>query len=330
MIRFGIIGTNWITERFIAAARQHEEFQLTAVYSRTEERAREFAQKHTIAYTFIDLEAMLTSGEIDAIYIASPNSYHAEQAITAMNYGIHVLCEKPVASNVREFKEMIEASKRNNVLLMEAVKSTIMPGFEAVKENIGRIGTVRRYFASFCQYSSRYDAYKDGTILNAFKPELSNGSLIDIGVYCIYPAVALFGRPKSVKATGYLLESGVDAEGSILLEYETMDAVLLHSKISNSSMINEIQGEDGNITINKISEPTKIELHFRNGEIENISKPTIEHSMFYEVAEFISLINEGRTESAINTFETSLITLEIMDEARRQMGVIYPADGVTA
>ncbi|MBH5319969.1 Gfo/Idh/MocA family oxidoreductase [Paenibacillus sp. GSMTC-2017] len=326
MIRFGIIGTNWITERFIAAAKLHKEFELAAIYSRTEERAREFADKHQIAHSFTELNAMFMSGVIDAVYIASPNSYHSEQSILAMNNGIHVLCEKPAASNVRELNEMIEAAKRNNVLLMEAVKSTLMPGFKAVKENIGRIGAVRRYFANFCQYSSRYDAYKEGTVMNSFKPELSNGSLVDIGVYCIYPAVALFGRPKSVKATGYLLESGVDGEGSILLEYETMDAVLLHSKISNSSMINEIQGEDCNMIINKISEPTRIELNFRDGIIEDISRPTIEHTMFYELEEFISLIKAGRTESTVNTFEVSLITMEIMDEARRQMGVRFPAD----
>ncbi|MCU6710249.1 Gfo/Idh/MocA family oxidoreductase [Paenibacillus sp. J5C_2022] len=326
MIRFGVIGTNWITDRFIAGARLHEEFRLQAVYSRKEETGRAFADKHGIPHVFTNTEEMFGSGEIDALYIASPNIFHAEQAMAAMKHGLHVLCEKPVASNAREFAEMIAVAKENGVLLMEAVKSTFMPGFEAVRENLGRIGQVRRYFASFCQYSSRYDAYKAGNVMNAFKPELSNGALVDIGIYCIYPAVALFGKPKAVKATGYMLESGVDGEGSILLEYEHMDAVLMYSKITHSSLPAEIQGEDASLIINKISEPTGITLAYRDGRSEELSQPTVEHNMFYEVAEFISLIKEGRMESAVNTHEVSMLTLEIMDEARRQLGLVYPAD----
>lgn len=329
MIRFGVIGTNWITERLIAAAREHDEFALTAVYSRTEEKAKEFAAQHHIANTYTDIEAMAASGQIDAVYIASPNSFHAGQAIAVMKHGIHVLCEKPIASNTAELRMMIEAAKQHNVLLMEAVKSTFMPSFGAIQEHLPKLGPVRRYIASFCQYSSRYDAYKAGTVLNAFKPELSNGALMDIGIYCIYPAVALFGKPKTVKATGVMLESGVDGEGSILLEYENMDAVMMYSKITSSSMPMEIQGEAGNLVIDKISEPNKVELQYRDGSIEDLTRPTRVHTMYYEVAEFIRLLKEGRTESAVNTHEISLATMEIMDEARRQIGLVYPADAAS-
>ncbi|RIX49382.1 gfo/Idh/MocA family oxidoreductase [Paenibacillus nanensis] len=325
-IRFGLIGTNWITERFLAGARLHEQFELAAVYSRTEEKAREFADKHGIPHRYTDLEAMFGSGVIDAVYIASPNSLHAPHAIAAMNRGIHVLCEKPAASNAREMREMIETAKRTDTLLMQAVKSTLMPGFKAIQDNLEKAGTVRRYFASFCQYSSRYDAYKAGQVLNAFKPELSNGSLMDIGIYCIYPAVALFGKPNSVKAQGYMLESGVDGEGSLILGYDTMDAVLMHSKITHSFLPNEIQGELGSLYIDKISEPTSITFQTRDGKVEDLSRPTIEETMYYELDEFIQLLNRGLRESSINSHETSLITMEIMDEARRQMGLRFPAD----
>ncbi|MFD0588937.1 Gfo/Idh/MocA family protein [Paenibacillus sp. GCM10027627] len=328
MIRFGFIGTNWITDRFLAAAQLHEAFQLSAVYSRTEQTAREFAEKYEVPHRYTDLEEMFKSGEIDAVYIASPNSFHAAHAIAAMNNGIHVLCEKPIASNARELREMIETAKRTDTLLMEAVKSTLMPGFGAMKDNLERIGPVRRYFAGFCQYSSRYDSYKEGVILNTFKPELSNGSLMDIGIYCIYPAVALFGRPQSVKAQGFLLETGVDGEGSVVLGYESMEAVTIHSKITNSSLPNEIQGEKGSLVIQKISEPNRIELQMRDGHTEDVSRPTIEQTMYYELDEFITLLKEGRRESAVNTHEVSLITMEILDEARRQVGIRYPADEV--
>ncbi|MDB4868305.1 MAG: oxidoreductase [Cohnella sp.] len=326
MIRFGVIGTNWITDQLIESARELEDFALTAVYSRTEERAREFGAKYGVTCIYTDVESMAKSDELDAVYIASPNSLHAQHAITCMNHGKHVLCEKPIASNSRELREMIRCAKTNNVVLLEALKSTMLPNFTAIQENLPRLGKVRRYFSSSCQYSSRYDAYKEGNILNAFNPVFSNGALMDLGIYCIYPMVVLFGRPDEIKATGVMLESGVDGEGSILLKYADMDAVIMYSKISDSSLPSEIQGEDGTMIIHKISQPQKVELRFRDGSAEDISKPQASRTMVYEVMELISLIQNGRLESSINTYDHSLAVMEIMDEVRRQLGLVYPAD----
>jgi scyllo-inositol 2-dehydrogenase (NADP+) len=326
VIRFGIIGTNFITVQLLDSVKNLSDFVLTAVYSRTEEKAKEFAAKYRVEVTFTNLEQMAKSDQLDAVYIASPNSFHASQAITFLKNGKHVLCEKPLASNTKEIVEMQKAAKENNVLLMEAMKSTLTPNFKAIQENIHKIGKVRRYFANYCQYSSRYDAYKQGTVLNAFKPEFSNGSLMDLGVYGIYPLVVLFGKPMSVKATGVMLESGVDGEGSILMQYKDMDAVVLHSKISNSYIPSEIQGEEGSIIIDKISTPEKVDIRYKNGAIETISQIQEQPHMYYEVEEFINLIKRGKTESEINSFVHSKITAEITEEVRKQVGLVFPAD----
>ncbi|WP_106768686.1 Gfo/Idh/MocA family protein [Paenibacillus faecalis] len=326
-VRFGIIGTNWITERFIQAALETEQFVLTAVYSRSEERGTAFAAQYDQPIAvFTDLQQMAASDVLDAVYIASPNSFHAEQAILCMNHGKHVLCEKPIASNPREVQLMIEAARRNKVLLMEAMKSTLMPNFKVVKDNLYKLGRVRRYFASYCQYSSRYDAFKQGKVLNTFNPEFSNGSLMDIGVYCIYPMVVLFGRPETVQAVGVMLSSGVDGEGSLLLRYPKMDAVIMHSKISHSYVPAEIQGENGTMVIDKINQPYDVKIYYRDGTIEDITQSQTHESMYYEVKEFIELLEAGKRDSVINSLEHSLITAEIAAEARRQIGLSYPAD----
>ena len=153
---------------------------------------------------------------------------------------------------------------------------------------------------------------------------------MDLGIYCIYPLVALFGKPDAVKATGVMLESGVDGEGSIVLQYAGMDAVIMYSKITHSSLPSEIQGENGSIVIDKISEAEKVEIQYRTGTVEDISQETSSKSMYYEAKEFIDLIKAGRTESSVNTFKISLATMEIMDEARKQIGLVYPADAVEA
>ncbi|ART76598.1 oxidoreductase [Sutcliffiella horikoshii] len=326
MIRFGVIGTNWITESFINAALESEDFRLTAVYSRKEETAKNFGEKFSVTTTYTDLNEFSRSNEFDAVYIASPNSLHAKQAIACMNQGKHVLCEKPIATNTRELSEMIAAAKRNNVVLMEAMKSTLLPNFLAVKENLHKIGKIRRYVTSYCQYSSRYDKYKEGTVLNAFKPEFSNGALMDIGIYTIYPMVALFGKPKALFAMAHMLESGVDGQGSILFQYDGMDASVAYSKIANSYLPSEIQGEEGTIILDTIHTPEKIRIKYKDGSEEDITVSQKDQSMFYEAEEFIRLIKFGEKESSINSLNTSLQTMELIEEARKQIGLVYPAD----
>ena len=334
-VRFGVVGTNFITDWVIAGAREDERYELSAVCSRTRERGEEFAAKHNIPHIFTSLEEMAASDKVDAIYIASPNYMHAQQSILCMSHGKHVLCEKPMASNAREAAAMIAASKKYGVALMEAMKSTLSPNFLAVKENMHRIGTPRRYFASFCQYSSRYDKYKEGIVLNAFRPELSNGAMMDIGVYTIYPLVALFGRPNSISAQGVVLESGADGQGAVNMQYDGVNATVLYSKIANSHLPAEIEGEDGNILIDRIQTPTEVRFYPRQAPAsgqekrvvgELLSKQESHNEYYYEVAEFINLILEGRRESQINSHDTSLATMEIIDEVRRQLGVHYPAD----
>jgi predicted dehydrogenase len=334
-IRFGVVGTNFITDWVIAGAREDERFELAAVCSRTIERGTEYAAKHNIPHIFTSLEDMVQSEVIDAVYIASPNYKHAEQSILAMRHGKHVLCEKPLASNAREARQMVEASKQYGVTLMEAMKSTLSPNFIAVKDNLHRIGTPRRYFASFCQYSSRYDKFKEGIILNAFRPELSNGAMMDIGVYTLYPLIALFGRPQSINAQGIVLSSGVDGQGAVNMQYDGFNATVLYSKIANSQLPAEIEGEDGNILIDRIQTPVDVRFyprqapasgHEKRTEGESLTSPDSHNEYYYEVKEFIDLIEEGRCESSINSHDCSVATMEVIDEVRRQLGVRYPAD----
>ena len=326
MIRFGVIGTSWITEEFIKCAQLTGRCRLTGVYSRSLERAEEFAAKYSAPHVFTDLQQMAASDLIDAVYIASPNSCHAPQAILFMNHKKHVLCEKPIASNVRELTGMIEAAKENKVLLMEALKTTFLPNFQSIKENLHKIGPVRRILSNKCQYSSRYDAFKAGKAVNTFDPKFSNGSLMDIGIYCIYPIVALFGKPTRIQASGMMLSSGVDGQGSLSLEYDGMDAIVMHSKISESMLASEIQGENGNIIIDKISTIEKVEVVDKQGNREDVSKEQLTESMYYEIKEFIELIENNQLESRTNSHQLSLTVMEILETARRQIGLVFPAD----
>lgn len=334
-IRFAIIGTNFISSWMINGARQDERFCLKAIYSRTRERGEEFAKQWDIPLVFTDLEQMASSDEIDAVYIASPNYAHCQQAVLCMQHGKHVLCEKPFASNAAEVRKMIAASQKYGVALMEAMKSTLAPSFTTLREHLQRIGTPRAYLASFCQYSSRYDKYKAGIPVNAFDPKLSNGALMDVGVYTLYPLVLLFGRPQSISAQATFLESGADAQGSVCLQYEGMNAVLRYSKIANSYLPAEIQGEQGNLIIDRIQTPGQIRFiprpapasgHEKREEGEIIAQLPPKDEYYYVMAEFIDVIQSGALESKTNSHTTSLLVSEILDQIRSIIGLQYPAD----
>jgi predicted dehydrogenase len=326
MINVGIVGTSWITEEFIKCASLIDNFRLSAVYSRSEEKSRSFGEKYKVINIYTDLEEMSKSKAIDAVYIASPNSFHAEQAIIFLNNGKHVLCEKPIASNVKHLQAMIKAAKDNDVLLMEAMKTGFLPNFKVIEENIYKLGKIRGCFMSYCQYSSKYDAYKEGKAVNAFDIRFSNGSIMDIGIYCIYPVIKLFGKPNDIKASALKLPSGVDGEGSLILSYDDMEGVILHSKISNSYVPCEIKGENGSMLIDKINNTEKVQIIYRDGSIEDLSVPQLKETMYYEAKEFIELIEGNKRESEINSYSHSLQVIEIIEMARKQTGVIFPAD----
>lgn len=316
-VRFGIIGTSLIVDKVLKGAFLDERFEFTALFSRKQETGGAFASKYGVKHVFTSIDEMTKSNLIDAVYIASPNSCHAEQAICAMNNKKHVLCEKPFASSAQQVREMIKCAKKNGVTLMEAMKPTLTPNFTAIKDNLHKIGKIRRYFGSYTNYSSRYDNYRAGILENAFRPELTNGAIMDIGVYAIYPMVVLFGRPKSIQSTGTMLESGVDGEGSAIFNYGDFGAVVLFSKVCKSEIPTEIQAEDGTIVIDKINVIKKLTLVDRvSGTKNDIGRPTVEFEYFYEIEEFINLIQSGKQESEINSWENSLIVMEIVDEIR--------------
>ena len=292
MIRFGMIGTGKIAEKFWQANRYGKDFELTAVYSRTLERARQFGfQKGQLQY-FDDLEAFANSDCIDAVYVASPNCCHYEQVMTLLKAGKHVLCEKPMASNLEQAQEMFAEAEKQNLILLEGMRSIYAPSFQKMIPYMETLGTIRRATLQYCQYSSRYDNYKRGIVENAFKPELSNGALMDIGVYVVSCMIRLFGAPKSIKASGVKLHNGVDGAGTILMEYPDMIGEAIYSKITDSAMPSQIQGEDASMLIQEIENVKDLRI-VRKGVVQSIHFEQSDNILNYETQEFIKMIKTG-------------------------------------
>lgn len=328
MIRFAIIGTNWITHSFCQAAHETGKLQLVAVYSRHLEKARDFASQYQVTAIYDDLEQMANSPDIDAVYIASPNSLHASQAELFLKHKKHVIGEKPLASNIQEVESLITCAKANNVVLFEAMKTCYLPNFEACKKALPSLGKLSRAHLTFCQHSSRYQKYLNGENPNTFNPEFSNGSIMDIGIYPLSFALGLFGKPDGVSATGSLLDSGVDAHGSLALKYGDFEVLITHSKVSDGFALSEIQGEEGALLIEHISNCDKVIFAKKGEPQKNLTEPQFENTMQYEAAVFAHLVENNQVEHS--GLERTKRVSEVLTEARKQVGVVFPADEQTA
>lgn len=324
MINFAIIGTNFITDLFLNAAAMQDDLHLKAVYSRSLAHAKEYGKKYGADLFFDDLNDLAECPEIDAVYIASPNSFHAPQSILMMNHGKHVLCEKPTASNLEEFQQMRETAFKNQVVLLEAMRPVHNPSFTAIRDNLWKLGTLRRVTFQFCKYSSRYEKFKNGIIENAFNPEFSNSALMDLGVYCVHPLVALFGLPEHISSDCIKLHNGMEGAGTVLLHYKDMLAELIYSKISTSDRPSEIQGENGTMLIDGISIPKNIRIQYNAGQEEVISYEKSSNDIIFEIRDFIHLIENKEINHQFLPY--SEMELTVMDSVRKQQGIFFPAD----
>ncbi len=321
MIRLGIIGSNFVSDWLCESVEVSEGIVNHAVYSRTAEKGGEFAEKHRISKIFTDMEEFLSS-DIDAVYIASPNFCHFDQTMDAMNHGKHVLVEKPGALNEAQWKQMCDCAERNNVILMEAMRPSHDPAVTNTKAQLEAIAPIRRSVFEYCQYSSRYDKFKSGEILNAFNPSYGNAAIMDIGVYALQCCVLFFGEPKSVYAKSVKLHNGMEGMGSVFLDYGTHQAEVVYSKITQSCTPTVITGEGGSITIGKLSTGEDVKLCLRSAEPADITPAKPENNMVYEIEDFVNCI-EGKADPK-PWQELTCITIRVMDEVRRQNNITFP------
>ncbi|MBQ7386940.1 MAG: Gfo/Idh/MocA family oxidoreductase [Clostridia bacterium] len=285
-MNFLIIGTNFISDRFAEAASEVPGVSLYAVYSRKLETGRDFAAKYGIDKVYTDYEEALSDAGIDAVYVASPTLCHAEHTILALRAGKHVLCEKMMGADLSDFEKMKSCAKETGRILLEAMRPAHDPAYETVLEYLKRLGRLRRASFEFCQYSSRYDAFLEGRMTNAFNPAMKNTALADIGIYPLHAALMLLGEPKNVTARSVFLENGFEGEGVMTLDYGDMLASVVYSKITNSVTPSVIEGERGALTINKISAPTELVYYPRGASAEVIKLDVAPNNMVYEIAAF--------------------------------------------
>ncbi len=314
MVRFGIVGTNFISEWFAQACRDtNGRAEAVAVCSRDRARASAFAQRIGAADGFDDLDRM--ADVVDAVYVASPVSAHHGQAVQAIGAGRHVLVEKTMGASAAEVSDILAQATQQGVVAMEAVRNVHTPTHRLIGDALARVGEVRHVRFEKLQYSSRYDRFRAGEVLNAFDPSLGNSALADIGVYCLQPALDLLGAPARTCGASVWLNNGFEAGGSLQLDYGRAVADVVYSKVAAGSSPSVINGEDGWITLNDPAETSRVTFTGRDGRSEVLlDAGAIEPgpTMVHEVCDFVDQVEAGETD--VRWSDLSLLARRLMDE----------------
>ncbi len=321
-IKWGIIGTGKIAHQFAAALKGTEGCELTAVASRTLEKAEKFAKQYGFSNAYGSYRDFAENSDADVVYIATPMASHYGDAVLCLENGKNVLCEKTVTLDTEQFAEIIALAKEKNLFFMEAMWMKCRPVYLKVLEWIksGKIGNVRYIKADF----SNYIPYDSNDRL--FRLDCGGGALLDLGVYPITLTHAILGMPGEIVSDAYLGKDGVDLHNTITMRYKdgifsSMDNGF-EIQLSNNAIIS---GDDGYITLGRWFHCTsEAELFNRaDGTVEKFVCEPLINGYEYEIMEVNRCLNEGLKESPLVPVNETMEILGIMDECRKQWGLEF-------
>ncbi len=320
-IRWGIAATGGIATQMTRALRTLPDAEVVAVGSRSQDSADAFAGDHGIPRAHGSYADLYADDDVDIVYVASPHSGHHAMTIAALSAGRHVLCEKAFAVNTAQAQEMIATARSEGRFLMEAMWSWFMPAWVEMRSRIesGDIGKIRLVDATF-----GIPVFDENSRLR--RPDLTGGALLDLGIYPLALARWILGEPSTVTAAADLTDQGVDAISTALLTFESGALGVATSTCDGlSNHEGRILGTGGSITVDApFWHPDGFTIHPAGGEPEHVDLPN--QGLAHEAAHCMERIREGHVESDVMPWATTLANMELMDEIRRQIGVVYPEE----
>lgn len=322
-MRYGVVGTGWIARSFIDGARQLCGADFPAVYSRTQESGGRFAAENGIDKVYTDFTEF-AKADFEAAYVASPNRLHYEQSKTLIENGKHVICEKPITVEPEELHELQALAKDKGVIYVEAIMYMFNPARDLLRDAAAKIGRITSVHFDFSQLSSKYPAYLEGRLPNIFNPALATGCLMDLGIYCVYPALDLFGMPEKITACAHFMESGADGSGTATLLYLDKLVTVTYSKLGQDRLGSQIFGDEGTVKIESVSKLVNMSLTDNKGNVhEIIGDVPKETLMGYEALGFEHFI-ENPDDCHYRTMKQRAIQVsDVMKQIREICGIEF-------
>ncbi|MFZ7087088.1 Gfo/Idh/MocA family protein [Curtobacterium sp. RRHDQ10] len=323
-IRWGVLGTGGIASSFVRDCRAAG-VTFSAVGSRRADTARAFADEHGIPAAHGSYDELVADDTVDVVYVATPHPMHAEDAMRAIDAGKHVLVEKAFTLNAAEARRVVDAAGARGVVVVEAMWTRFLPQSARIRALVaeGRIGRPRVVEATHHQALPTDPRHR----LN--DPALGGGAILDLGIYPISFAVDFLGVPTTVVASGTLSDQGVDTQMGLVLTHDGGAQSVLHFALDVASPNGaSIIGEDGRIDIDPtFFTPTTFRLRDRDGDVvEEFDGREELVGYAHEARAVERMIESGDHRGGPMDPEQSVAIMAVMDEARRQVGVVYPSE----
>lgn len=324
-MKLGILGTGMIVKDLMTA---YSELNIEETYilgtTNTQEETEDIVRIYHLNGSFYDYDELLKS-DVDTIYCALPNHLHYVFSKKALEAGKNVIIEKPITSNSQELEELIELASQNHLMIFEAMNIHYLPSYLSLKEDLNKLGNIKIISFNYSQYSSRYNAFKEGNILPAFDYHKSGGSLMDLNVYNIHALLGLFGKPLNNHYYANI-ERNIDTSGMMLFDYEAFKAISIGAKDCKAPVMNTIQGDKAAIVINTpMNQMYEYTIHYNNGTTETKSFKK-EHRLIYEFKEFKRMIENQDFVKQQKMLNLSLEISKVMEKGRKQEGVVFEND----
>jgi len=319
---WGIIGLGKIARHFANDLQKVTHAKLYAVASRTEQKAKQFAEEYEVPNYFGSYEAMMQCPDLDVVYIATPHPMHFANTLLCLENKIPVLCEKPFAMNGDEVKKMIQSARDNDTFLMEAIWTRFLPNTLKILEVI-KSGAIGELVSLKADFGFRAPVDLQGRLYNK---KLGGGSLLDVGIYPVFLSLLLFGKPDEIKAFAKIGKTGVDENCSMLFRYTNDQQAILDATIINHTpTVAYIYGTKGRIKIHRRwHEANAFTLFELDKDPQQFSFDYEDAKGYrYEAAHVMQCLQQGKKESDILPLSFSADLMEFLDQVRGEIGLKY-------
>ncbi len=324
IIRWGIMGTGNIANKFVKGLLTLDHLKLRAVGSRDLKKAEAFSRQYGFEKAYGSYEELVSDPDVDIVYISTPHPFHKEGSELCLNAGKAVICEKPFTLNAKDSRQLVKLAREKHLFLMEAMWTRYIPVIVKVREWIekGLIGDIHCLKAEYGAVG-KWDP--SGRL---FDLELGGGALLDIGIYPVSFASMIFGeQPSTITSLVNIGKTGVDERNAILFGYDQGKMANLMSAI-NTDLPNDawIFGTKGHIRVPYYFRAKEATLSLKDGHEETFRYDFESTGYQYEAQEAMDCLRNGRLESDLMPLDETIAIMETMDKIRAQWNLRYPQE----
>ena len=321
---WGILATGRIARAFAMGLKSVPDAKLVAVGSRSQASADKFADDFDVPHRHDSYRKLVADPDVEAIYVATPHTLHAENSVLCLEAGKAVLCEKPFTINAAQAEKVIATARRRKVFIMEAMWTRFLPVMKRLRELLteGAIGEPNMLFADF-GFRTQFNPKS-----RLFDPELGGGGLLDVGVYPVSLASMIFGEPTDLVSLARMAPSGVDAQSGFVLRHAAGQLSVLACAVTAQTQQDAVVvGSKGRIHISPSWwKATRMTLYADGKDAQSIELPFEGNGYHYEAVEVMECVCRGKLESDVMPLEETLGVMRTLDRIRAQWGLVYPME----